>query len=115
MNRGTLERNYDFNLLRQNYAAPFASGASRREFLRTLAAAGAGALLPGSGLLAQANRPALGRIDVHHHMIPPFYVKAMEAIRGPRTSTATEPWKPSVSLDEMDKNGVTTAMLSLTQ
>jgi predicted TIM-barrel fold metal-dependent hydrolase len=115
MDHRNLERYYDVNLLRQNYAAPFTSGSSRREFLRTLAAAGAGALLPGSGLLAQANRPALGRIDVHHHMIPPFYVKAMEAIRGPRTSTATEPWKPSVSLDEMDKNGVTTAMLSLTQ
>ena len=42
---------------------------SRREFLKTIAAAGAG-LLPGGGLLAQSARQAgrnnSGRIDVHH-------------------------------------------------
>src|ERR1039457_4001997 len=97
-------RENDAKRLRQNNSTPFTLGASRREFLKSLAGGGAGAILPGSDLLAQASGPALGRIDVHHHMIPPFYVKAMEAVRGPQNSTSTEPWKPSVSLDVMDKN-----------
>ena len=43
---------------------------SRRDLLKTLALAGAGTAL-------RAQAPA-GRIDVHHHFTPPFYVKAME-------------------------------------
>ena len=55
------------------------AGASRREFLTSLAVAGAGAMLPASGaieLIAQVTRARRGRIDVHHHMAPPSYVKA---------------------------------------
>src|SRR5258708_37850652 len=62
--------------------APVDSGASRRKFLKALAVAGASAVLPASGLLGQTtsggSRVIPGRIDVHHHMFPPFYVKAME-------------------------------------
>src|SRR5260370_16707848 len=62
--------------------APFDSGASRRKFLKALAAAGASAVLPASGLLGQSttggSRVAPGRIDVHHHMFPPFYIKPMK-------------------------------------
>ena len=61
---------------------PFDSGASRRKFLKALAVAGAGAVLSGSGLIAQVTspsvRPHAGRVDIHHHIFPPFYVKAME-------------------------------------
>jgi 6-methylsalicylate decarboxylase len=78
-------------------------------------AGAAGATLSAAELFAQTGGPTLGRIDVHHHMIPPFFVKAMESAYGAQRSNATEPWTPSVSLREMDKNGVTTAMLSLTQ
>ena len=63
-----------------NSATP-TSGASRREFMTTLAVAGAGAMLPAGGalnLVAQVTRSARGRIDVHHHMAPPAYVKAMD-------------------------------------
>ena len=53
-------------------AKPFDSGASRRKFLKALAIAGAGAILPGKKILAQAIspsvRPMLGRVDVHHHL-----------------------------------------------
>ena len=60
----------------------FDSGASRRKFLKALAMAGAGAILPGSGLIAQVTspsvRPLAGRVDIHHHIFPPFYLKAME-------------------------------------
>ena len=89
---------------------------SRRKFLKSLAIAGAGTLLPTNGLLSKAAQTAqagAGRIDVHHHMIPPFYVKAMGA--GRAASTATAEWSPAVSLDLMDHNGVSAAMLSVTQ
>src|SRR5580692_9074234 len=79
----------------------FDAGASRRKFLQALAAAGAGALLPGSKLIAQAISPSVrampGRIDVHHHMFPPFYVKAMEdQLRAGGFNP--RPWTPMTSL-----------------
>src|SRR5690349_21614744 len=56
--------------------------ASRRGFVKALTLAGAGAMLPGARLLTQAIspsvRPLAGRVDIHHHIFPPFYVKAME-------------------------------------
>src|SRR5215471_9796729 len=78
--------------------------ASRREFLIALAGAGAATGIPGIMFAGQAGtRATRGRIDVHHHMFPPFYVKEMQANFN---------WTPSVSLDAMDKNDVATAMLS---
>ena len=77
---------------------------SRREFLKTMAAAGAG-LLPGCGLLAQSARQAgrnnSGRIDVHHHFQTP------ELTGGPARG-----WTPARSLEQMDKYGIATALLS---
>jgi len=84
-----------------------ASGATRREILKSLAAAGA--VLSASRLLAQVAAPksaaARGRIDVHHHLYPPTYVKAMEAEMKAAGFTA-RPWTPAISLDMMDKAGV---------
>jgi predicted TIM-barrel fold metal-dependent hydrolase len=98
--------------------APFDPGTSRRGFLKAIAMAGASAVLPASGLLAQAtsggSRVTAGRIDVHHHMFPPFYVKAMADASGGGGFTA-RPWTPQTSLDMMDKAGVATAMLSPVQ
>jgi len=106
----------DAPALSQKNSTSNVRGTSRREFVKSLAAAGAaGATLSAGKLLAQASIPTLGRIDVHHHMVPPFFVKAMESAYGAQRSNATEPWTPAVSLREMDKNGVATAMLSLTQ
>ena len=98
--------------------APFDSGASRRKFLKALAVAGASAVLRPSGLLGQTtsggSRVTPGRIDVHHHMFPPFYVKAMEdEMRA--SGFSPRPWTPATSLDMMDKAGVATAMLSPVQ
>jgi 6-methylsalicylate decarboxylase len=81
------------------------AGASRRIFLKSLAIAGAGALLPVGDSIGQAAKPAqqkTGRIDVHHHMVPPVW-------------GAKDTWTPSTSLDPMDQNGVAIAMLSVTQ
>jgi predicted TIM-barrel fold metal-dependent hydrolase len=98
--------------------APFDSGASRRKFLKSLAVAGASALLPASGLFGQStaggSRVTPGRIDVHHHMFPPFYVKAMEdELRA--SGFVLRPWTPTTSLDMMDKAGVAVAMVSPVQ
>ncbi|HEV2522053.1 MAG TPA: amidohydrolase family protein [Candidatus Acidoferrales bacterium] len=99
-------------------AKAFDAGASRRKFLKILAAAGAGAALPGSRLLAQAISPSVrvlpGRIDVHHHMFPPFYVKAMEAELRANGFTLRS-WNPATSIDMMDKHGIATAMVSPVQ
>lgn len=88
--------------------------ASRRDFFK--AAAGAATLLPGGALLAQAPPAAAraGRIDVHHHMTPPFYIKEMEQDAS-ATGFNPRPWTPEMSLAAMDKHGVATAMLSPVQ
>lgn len=82
-------------------------GLSRRDFLASLAVAGAEAALPAGAWTAQIGDPlgraSKGRIDVHHHMYPPFYVKEMDA----RSN-----WMPMTSIEAMDKADVATAMLS---
>jgi len=84
---------------------PHASaGVTRRDLIKATLAAG-GAMLPFSGLLAQPKKGSngRGRIDVHHHMLPPF-----------QPSVAARKYTPQVSLDEMDKFGTESAILSLT-
>ncbi|HXQ49748.1 MAG TPA: amidohydrolase family protein [Stellaceae bacterium] len=50
------------------------------------------------------------RIDVHHHFYPPDYLGAMgETARMP----AVRDWTLDRTIEEMDKNGVGTALLSL--
>jgi len=56
------------------------------------------------------SNPRRGRIDVHHHMLPPFYMDLRRAV--PNVGVMPT-WSPSKSLDDMEKNGVATAMLSL--
>src|SRR5690348_7938833 len=86
---------------------------SRRTMLRSVAAMGAGAALSirpiFAGMPVDSN-PKHGRIDVHHHMLPPFY---MDLRRGVPNVGAMPTWSTSKSIDDMEKNGVATAMLSL--
>lgn len=84
---------------------------SRRDFLKAMAVAGVGGMLPING---QPSRIDAGRIDVHHHMQPPFYVNAMQD-ELKRSNFTARPWTPAVSLDAMDKHGIATAMLSPVQ
>ena len=44
------------------------AGVSRRDVLKGIAAAAAGAMLPASTLVAQSAPPTLGPIDVHQHI-----------------------------------------------
>ena len=96
-------------------ATPFEAAHSRRTFLTALAAAGASALIPGSGLLGQATsssvRPLTGRVDIHHHIFPPFYAKAREAEMRAEGFNP-RPWTPQTSIDMMDKHNVATAFFS---
>jgi predicted TIM-barrel fold metal-dependent hydrolase len=52
-------------------------------------------------------------IDVHHHFYPPEFIDAVVEFSGGFNLPAVKAWSPAASLDEMDKNGVSTAMLSL--
>src|SRR5260370_18840103 len=56
-------------------------------------------------------------IDVHHHIVPPFYVAEnrdrIVAAGGGRINPAYLSWTPEQALAAMDKNGVATAVLSL--
>jgi predicted TIM-barrel fold metal-dependent hydrolase len=80
----------------------------RRQFLKSLAAAGAASLVPSRGLSGQDRVVKLnvrgGAIDVHHHFQPPGGVPG-----------ATKPWTPQIALDQMGKFGIAVAMLSSTQ
>lgn len=88
---------------------------SRRDVLRWMAAAGAGAFLPVTGSLVRAGRAAAGvsagRIDVHTHTVPPFYTKVMEK-EILATGHPLPTWTPSLHIETMDKNGIATSMLS---
>jgi 6-methylsalicylate decarboxylase len=59
-----------------------------------------------------------GLIDVHHHFVPPFYLAEnrdrIAASGGGRINPAWFSWSPEQALAAMDKQGVTTAVLSLT-
>jgi predicted TIM-barrel fold metal-dependent hydrolase len=56
--------------------------------------------------------PDKTRIDVHHHYVPPFHAEVMAAHRA---GGRPPKWSAQLSLDDMDKGGVKTAVLSLVQ
>jgi 6-methylsalicylate decarboxylase len=88
---------------------------SRRRFLQSGAALGAAALLAPGGLAAQP-RAAAKLIDVHHHFYPPSYVAASQEwarINRPGQPGGRERWSVAASLEDMDKNGTGTAILSI--
>ncbi len=86
-----------------------ACNTSRRQFLGSVAAAGAAAMLPSGLVSAQAPRPL---IDMHHHFYPPEFNKAVVEFSGGQPP-ATAKWTPASTLAEMDLNAVSMAMLSL--
>lgn len=111
-------------------------GPSRRDVLTGIAAAGVGALFPWAQALAQKNGN-LRRIDVHHHFTPAEYQAFTAAHpgaggfgRGGRgrggngggrggagggaLGSARAGWVLSEDLEDMDKNGTETAILSIT-
>jgi predicted TIM-barrel fold metal-dependent hydrolase len=84
----------------------------RRRFLTGLAALGAGAVLPGCQS-AGPGRAGPSRIDVHHHLSPPGFIKEIVARK-----TGQRPlmeWTPAKSVEEMDKAGIATAITSISE
>ncbi len=55
------------------------------------------------------------RIDVHHHILPPEYVTSVGDDRiGPLILAGKTPeWTPQMSIDAMDRNGIRTAVTSI--
>jgi len=84
----------------------------RRRFLSAGAAAAA-ASLAGFSSRAQAPDPALPkhRIDVHHHFIPEFHLEAISATR----IGSFPSWSVQKSLEDMDRTGTATAIVSAIQ
>jgi len=93
---------------------PFAaSPVSRRQMLAGGTAAFAAAAI--TGAMAGFPRPSLAqsapqRIDVHHHLAAPTWLQAIKLIGADNPPIAN--WSVQKSLDDMDKGGVATAILS---
>jgi len=85
---------------------------SRRQFLKSAAILGAGAILAPRFLAGQAAAGAGKpfRIDVHHHLLSPEYLKRTSRNRA---DSRLQSWTPARSLEEMDKAGIATSMLSI--
>ncbi len=86
-----------------------ATPVSRRAFV----AGGAATIAAGAGSARKAVAQAKPhRIDVHHHIVPPTWLDAMNLIG--RSNPPLVTWSVQKTLDDMDKGGVATAMMSPT-
>jgi predicted TIM-barrel fold metal-dependent hydrolase len=83
------------------------SNFSRRNFLGGLAAIGTSALVSASSGLAQAQGNPR-RVDFHHHFQTPGVVDLAKS----RGLNFNSPWTLSRDLEDMEKNGTATALLS---
>src|SRR4029450_7720766 len=77
---------------------------SRREFMKTALAAGAGALLPAVNAAGQDRRQ--GRIGVPH--------QRRTAVQGGAGRGPGSDWSPEKSIEQMDKFGIATSIISAT-
>jgi len=90
-------------------AASAGTAVSRRSFVAGgVAALGLGSM---ASRPARAQAPARPRIDVHHHYLAPVQGEALTKYRG----GGLPHWSVQKSLDDMDKSGIATAVLSSVQ
>jgi predicted TIM-barrel fold metal-dependent hydrolase len=59
--------------------------------------------------------PSPRRIDVHFHLIPPFYSEAVYAAGGGPALGRYPDWTPELALELMDAHGIEVALTSLAQ
>src|SRR2546425_2520355 len=86
---------------------------SRREFLAGAAAIGASLVFPSGKSLGQSSAPKAGRIDVHHHFGSPEWVSMVDT----KKTQGCQTWQrytPARAIEDMDRGGVSTAMISIT-
>lgn len=94
------------------------AGIGRREFV-AMCGAGAWPTLAArrtaaSGRTATSSAAGVERVDVHHHILPPEYVKLVGADRIGRPAPAGAPeWDVAASLRFMDAHGIKTSMVSV--
>jgi len=94
----------------------YSTGVARREFLASLGALGAAGLLPDTFLQVPAAATLPGRpyrIDTHHHFSAPGFIAAIAARK--TNQRPLEEWTPGKSIEDMDKSGVATAMISTSE
>jgi 6-methylsalicylate decarboxylase len=92
---------------------------SRRQLVTTLSAVGLGALLGVRRSSAQGAAAGEGGIiDTHHHIYPPRYttanLKRIMDDSGALPANAYTDWSPQRALEQMDKAGVRSAVVSMT-
>jgi predicted TIM-barrel fold metal-dependent hydrolase len=93
---------------------------TRRESLKvfagtiaaTVVTSAAGAILRARVVQGPDGRSAR-RIDTHHHVFPPPYIAALTA--GKQDAQIAKAWSVARTLDDMERAGVETAVLSVTQ
>jgi 6-methylsalicylate decarboxylase len=83
----------------------------RRGFLSSLLALGASAALPGCAVPGAASAMQ-NRIDTHHHLFSPAYVAELAKVN--QAPPIVRNWSVARTLDDMDKAGVATSILSVT-
>ena len=90
-----------------------AAVSNRRQFIKTVGAAGAAVLFPDIAVPAARQASAPPRIiDVHHHYASPGYIASLAARNVGNNLDRFKGDTPERHLAEMDKAGVATAMLS---
>lgn len=75
--------------------------------------------MPSNWLLGQSNpggaNPKPFRIDVHHHLLSPMYLKRTTRFDegGARVDSPLSHWTPQTAIDAMDKAGIATSIMSI--
>jgi predicted TIM-barrel fold metal-dependent hydrolase len=92
-----------------------ACGVSRRGVLTTMAAFAATTVTPTVGAAQALPAPAI--IDTHHHFFPPEYLDPVAAWNDkagvPGQTPIQRAWTANRAIDDMDRNGVAMAVLSI--
>ncbi len=89
----------------------------RRRFLTCLGAAAMASARPVFAQTPEAKSAGRKRIDVHHHFLPPAYMKEeQERINFGHSIPASQmrSWSVAESLDVMEQNDIATAIVSIT-
>lgn len=84
---------------------------SRRGFLSGLTALGAASVLPGC-TTAGSGPGVKNRIDTHHHVFSPAYVAELAKVN--QAPPIVRNWSLAKTLDDMEKAGVVTSIVSVT-
>src|SRR5215469_5129905 len=86
---------------------------SRRQLLVGIAAVGAGALVRSGKLSAQTPAANARRLDLHHHFGTPAWIR-MTNERKSQGYQVWQPYTPAKAIEDMDKGGVASSLLSVT-